>query len=276
MAYYQLAEVDLQQGVLSECYAERQRTQDTLERLRSAGLPTQGDPSELDRQRLALDERSLQLTHDQARLTGLVKSLTGDEPLSAEGIETNCAIEPRPPEFGLAEALEIGRENDVELRALRRFLHGGDVEDLEVARALLKTANPFMGQSPASLGLLAKLCLVCGMHRQGDQELAVRRRQLRAMYDARQQQVDLAIANQLINAQQRFLDASVAKDVWDSWQRRIAILESNREVQKSDYADVVAARTAALQGDSDLLHKLIELEIAHVKVQAALGILADQ
>jgi hypothetical protein len=140
----------------------------------------------------------------------------------------------------------------------------------------LKTASPLLGQAPASLGLLAKLRLMCGNDERGEQELSVRKRQLQTLHDARQQLVDLEIAGDLINAQQRFLDASVAKDVLDSWERRVAMLESNREVRKGGYADLVAARTERLKARSDMLHKLIELEIAHVKVQGALGILGDE
>jgi hypothetical protein len=276
IAYYRLAEIELQQGVLSESYQERQRTQETVDGLRGAGMAADYDQSDLQRQRLQLDQQSLQLTHDQARLTGVVKSLIGKDAFSPEAIETTCAIEPRAPEFGLPEALEIGRAQDVELRALRRFLQEGDVEDLDVARSLLKTASPFLGQVPASLGLLAKLMLVCGHDARGEQELAVRKRQLQALCAARQQQVDLEVAGEVINVQQRFLDASVAKDVLDSWDRRIATLESNREVQKSDYAGLVAARVERLKAKSDLLHKLVELEIAHVKVKAALGILGEE
>jgi hypothetical protein len=276
IAYYQLADVELQQGVLSESYEERQRTQETIDGLRGAGMAVDYDRSDLQRQRLRLDEQGLQLTYDQARLTGLVKSLIGDDSFSPEAIETTCAVEPRPPEYGLSEALEIGRANDVELKSLRRFLQEGDVEDLDVARSLLKTASPLLGQAPASLGLLAKLRLMCGNDERGEQELSVRKRQLQTLHDARQQLVDLEIAGDLINAQQRFLDASVAKDVLDSWERRVAMLESNREVRKGGYADLVAARTERLKARSDMLHKLIELEIAHVKVQGALGILGDE
>jgi len=275
VAYYQLAEVELQQEVVAESYEEHKSAQATIDGLHAAGLAANFDRSALERQRLALDQQSLQLMHDQARLTGLIKSLTGADPLSPESMETTCTIEPRAPEYGLQEALEIARANDVELRALRRFLNGGSVDDLEVARSLLQTTSPLMGQVPTSLGLLAKLRLVCGLNPQGEKELPIRKRQIAALYEARQQQVDLQVANDLIHAQDRFLATGVAKDVLDSWERRIALLESNREVQKSNYADLMAARAERLQARSDLLHKVIELEIAHVRVQGALGILAD-
>lgn len=276
VAYYRLAEVELQQRVWMESCEEQRRAQETLDGLLGAGLAADYDRSNLHRQRLELDARNLQLTHDRARLTGLVKSLIGDDPLSPEAIETICAVEPRPPEFDLPEALDIGRARDAELNALNHFLRAGDVADLGVARSLLQTACPLVGQVPASLGLLTRLKLLCGIDRRNDRELVVRKRQLQALYDARRQQVDLDIARQLVDVQQCFLEASVAKDMLDSWDRRVALLESQREVQKSDYADLVTARTERLQARSDLLHKLIELEIAHVHVKAALGILGDE
>ena len=54
------------------------------------------------------------------------------------------------------------------------------------------------------------------------------------------------------------------------------MLESNREVQRSEYADLVTARTERLQAKADLLHKLMELEMSHVKVKGVLGILVAE
>ena len=276
IAYYRLAEVQLQQELLLESYHEQQRTQDTVDGLLNAGVPIELDRSELQRQRYQLDQQGLELSYNQARATGQVKSLIGDDPLSPESIKTVCAIEPRAAEYGLTEALEMGRANDVQLKALRRFLQEGDVNDLEVARTLLKSASPLLGQVPASLGLLAKLKLALGHDDRGDQELSVRRHQLHTLYEARQQQVDLEVASEVLNAQQRYYEVSVAKDVLDSWQGRVATLESNRAAQRSEYADVVAARAERLKAKSDLLHKLIELEIAHVQLKAVLGVLGTE
>ncbi|MHB8863718.1 MAG: TolC family protein [Pirellulaceae bacterium] len=278
IAYYRLTDVQLQQELLAESYQELQRTQDALEGLLAAGLPATIDQSELERQRYQLDQQGLQLTYDRARATAQVKSLIGDDPLSPESIETTCAIQPRPTEFGLAEALEIGRANDVQLRALCRFLQAGDLKDLDVARALLKTVSPLMGQAPASLSLHAKLKLVLalGHNHRGDQELALRRKQLQSLYLARRQQVDLEVANEVLNAQQRYYDLGIAKDVLDSWDERVTLLESNRELQKSEYTQVVTARAERLKARSDLWHKLIELEIAHVQLEAVLGLLGEE
>jgi outer membrane protein TolC len=278
IAYYRLTDVQLQQELLAESYQELQRTQDALEGLLAAGLPATIDQSELERQRYQLDQQGLQLTYDQARATAQVKSLIGDDPLSPESIETTCAIQPRATEFDLAEALEIGRANDVRLRTLCRFLQAGDLKDLDVARALLKTVSPLMGQTPANLSLHAKLklALALGHDHRGDQELALRRKQLQSLYLARRQQVDLEVANEVLNAQQRYYDLGIAKDVLDSWDERVTLLESNRELQRSDYTEVVTARTERLKAKSDLWHKLIELEIGHVQLEAVLGLLGEE
>jgi hypothetical protein len=276
IAYYRLAEVQMQQELLLDSYQEQRRTQDTIDGLLTAGIPVETDRTALQRQCYQLDQQGLQLSYNQARSTGQVKSLIGDDPLSPESIKTICAIEPRGAEYGLTEALKIGRANDVQLKALRRFLNEGDADDLDVARTLLKTASPLLGQEPAALGLLAKLKLALGHDDQGDEELSVRRKQLHSLCAARQQQVDLEVANEVLSAQQRYYDVSVAKDVLDSWHRRVGTLESSREVQRSEYADVVAARAERLKAKSDLLHKLIELEIAHVQLKAVLGILGQE
>lgn len=276
VAYFQLAEVQLQQELLVESYRSHQQTQETVDGLIRAGIPLDIDRTELDRQRYALDKSGLQLGYDQVRANGQLKALIGADPVSPEAIRADCAVEPRGPEYGLHEAIEIGHANDVQLRALRRFLNHGDVDDLTVARSLLQTANPMMGQEPANLGFLAKLWLICGQDRRGDEELAVRRRQIQELYDARSQQVDLEVANAVLNAQQRYYEVGVAHDVLATRESREAFVESNREAQKSGYAELIAARSEKRKARSELLHALIELEIAHVRVKAVLGLLGQE
>lgn len=276
VAYFQLAEVQLQQELLVESFRTQQQTQETVDGLIRAGIPLDIDRTELDRQRYALDKSGLQLGYDQARAIGQLKALIGADPISHEVIRADCELAPRGPEYGLQEAIEIGHANDVQLRALGRFLNHGDVDDLGVARSLLQTANPMMGQEPASLGVLAKLLVICGHNPRGDEELAVRRRQVQELYDARSQQVDLEVAKAVLNAQQRYYDVGVAHDVLASRESREAFVESNREAQKSGYSELIAARSERLKARSELLHALIELEIAHVRVKAALGLLGQE
>jgi hypothetical protein len=276
VAYYQLAEVQLQQELLVESYRVHQQTEETVDGLIEAGIAIDVDRTDLDRQRYALDKSGLQLGYDQVRAIGQLKSLIGADPVSTDVIRATCSVEPRGPEFGLHEAIEIGHANDVQLRALRRFLEQGDVDDLGVARSLLKTANPMMGQEPASLGFLAKIATICGRDERGDQELSVRRRQVQELHDARTQQVDLEVANAVLHAQQCYYHVGVARDMLASRESREAFVESNREAQKSGYQELVAARSERLKARSELLHALVELEIAHVRVKARLGLLGQE
>jgi hypothetical protein len=276
VAYFQLAEVQLQQELLIESFRTHQQTQETVEGLIQAGLPLDIDRTELDRQRYGLDKSGLQLGYDQARAIGQLKALIGADPISPEVIRATCELAPREPEYGLQEAIEIGRANDVQLRALRRFLNHGDVDDLGVARSLLQTANPLMGQESASPNMLAKLWLLFGHDPRGDEELLVRRRQIQELHDARVQQVDLEVASAVLNAQQRYFDVGVAHDMLATRESREAFVESNREAQRSDYPELIAARSERLKARSELLHALVELEIAHVRVKAVLGLLGQE
>jgi hypothetical protein len=273
LAYYQLAEVHLQNAVLSESYAELKSVEQTVIGLLQAGVDVDMDRSELRRQRSQLDQRNTQLLVSEARLATSVKTLIGDDPFSPERIETTCDIKPRLPGYELHEALEIAHENDAELRSMRRILRSHDVKDLDLARTLLKAASPLLGQKPGRLGLLIKLKVLFGRDERGLQELTVRQRQIRELYDAREKQLDLEVADALITIQQRFLDVGIARDVLDSWAGRINVLESHREAQKSAYSDLIQAKMERLKAKSELQHQLIELEMAHVKLRAVLGLL---
>ena len=276
IAYYQLVEVNLQNEVLDESYVELQQVEDTVTGLRQAGFVIDFDPSEVRRRRSQLDLQKTELLYNKSRLTVLVKTFVYDDPMSPDGIETKCAIEPRPPAYGFDEAIRIARLHDFELKSLQKMLHSGDVEDLDVARKLLGAASPFLGQAPGRLGMLAKLRMVWGRDERGEHELRMRQTQLRDLHAVRQQQLDLEVGNALATVEQRFLDLGIAKDVLDNWDRRVETLETNRELQKSEFLDVVNARAERLKAKSDLLHRLIQLEIEHVRLQGVLGLLWEE
>jgi hypothetical protein len=272
-AYYQLVEVHLQQEVLAESLREHESTRQSLESLHSAGLLPQYDRSDLERKRLQLDQQSLKLTYDRTRLTARIKTLIGQDALTPEAIETTCALEPRPPGYALPEALEIARAHDVELFAIRRFLQCGDVDDLDLARSLLQTSFPLLGQTPETTGPLAKLSLVWGHVARSQQELSTRKQQLRTLYASRQEQVDLEVAAALVDVEQKYLELGLARDTYDSWQTRVDVLELNRELLREGYPELLAARGERLKARSQLLHAIVELELAHVRLDGTLGTL---
>ncbi len=276
LAYYQLAEIHLQNSVLSESYSELDRVRRTVDGLLGAGVPMETDRTQLDRNLLQLNLQQAQLRVNETRLTAQVKTLIGEDPFSPEAIETACRIEPRPVGYSLIEAMEIAREHDFELKAIRRMLHSGDVEDLDVARGLLRVASPMLGQEPVKLGFLAKVVAVVGHDDSGDRELSLRKQQLRELYQVRQQQLDLEVANEVVSVQERYLDVGIARDVLESWRGRVTSLQSRRELQKSDYQDIVNARVELLKAKADLVHKLILLEMAHARLRGVMGLLGQE
>ncbi len=92
----------------------------------------------------------------------------------------------------------------------------------------------------------------------------------------RQQQLDLLVANAVVTVQQRYLDVGIAKDIMGSWEQRVAVLESQRASQKSDYGELVEAKLQGLHAKSDLLHKLLLLEIAHAELRGIMGLLVEE
>jgi outer membrane protein TolC len=161
----------------------------------------------------------------------------------------------------------------VELFAIRRFLQQGDVEDLDLARSLLQTSYPLLGQTPQTTGALAKLSLVWGHVARSQQELSTRKQQLRTLYASRQEQVDLQVAAAFVDVEQKFIEVGLARDTLDSWQTRADLLESNRELVRDGYPELLAARGERLKARSQLLHAIVELELAHVRLDGTLGTL---
>ncbi|MBM4093371.1 MAG: hypothetical protein FJ276_28765 [Planctomycetes bacterium] len=245
---------------------------ETLRRLYEIGLDGGIDSTELDRRRANLVLLGVQLRFNEARLTGQVKTLIGADPMSTWQIETECAIEPRGPEFELVDALAIGRENDAQLSALRKLKNSNRPEDMELARKLMSVVSPLAGQEQSRCWLLILLSASCGENSaRNRRESGLRRSQMSELHDARQQQLDLEIAAAFVNIRQQLVQVGIAKDVQESWEERVAVLESHRELQKSGYLDVINAKSELLKAKSALYHELILLEIAHVKLHTAIG-----
>ncbi len=276
VAYYQLAEIHLQNAVLAEGYSELDRVSQTVTGLQAAGFLGGTDRTELDRRRAELNRQNADLAVNEAKATVQVKTLIGDEPFSSGAIETSCTLEPRPAGYALPEAMEIARANDFELKSINRLLRHGTADDLDVARRLLQVASPLLGQAPAALGLLAKLGAVLRHGDSDEAEMQIRKQQLRKLRDARRRQLDLEVANLLVNVQRRYADVAIANDILSSWDERVRSLASQRELRKNDYQDLVQARADRLQAKSAVLHALILLEIEHARLRGKMGLLGQE
>ena len=248
VAYYQLADIHLQSVVLAESYQELDSVQQTVRGLIDAGIPLDTDTSDLDRRRTELDRQNVELDVNETRLTAHVKTLIDEDPYSPEAIETNCSVEPRAVGYSLPEAMEIARQNDFELKSINKMLHYGTTEDLDVARGLLQVASPLLGQAPVPLGFFAKLRLALGHDDNEAMELRVRKQQLRELYQVRQKQLDLEVANGVISVQQHLLEVGLAKDLFQSWDNRVQTLASQRELQRDGYQELVAGEDRAPEG----------------------------
>jgi hypothetical protein len=276
VAYYQLADVHLQNTILVESRQELRSMRETVAVLRDAGVPIDTDLSELDRRISDLDRQDAELDVNEARLTARIKTLVAEDPYSPIAIETNCSVDPRPVSYELFEAMEIARSNDSQLRAINKFLHHGTTDDLEMGRSLLQVAAPLLGQAPGPIGCLARLRAWCGHNEQEETELRVRKQQLRELYQLRKNQLDLEVANGIISVRQHFLGVGIARDIFQSWDTRVAVLESQRESQLSNYQDLMDAKFNRLKARSDLLHKLMLLEIEHAKLRGSMGLLGSE
>ncbi len=276
VAYYQLAEIHLQNAVLAEGYAELDRVRQAVTGLLTAGFVGDMDLSELDRRRADLNRQSADLVVNEAKVTVQVKTLIGEDPFSLGAIETSCSIEPRPVGYELPEAMEIARSNDFELKSIDRLLRHGTAGDLDVARSLLQVASPLLGQAPAALGFFAKIGAVLRHSDNDETEMRTRKQQLRKLREARQQQLDLEVANLVVSVQRRFAETAITNDILTSWDDRVGALASQRELRKSDYQDLVHARGERLKARSAVLHSLILLEIEHAKLRGRMGLLGQE
>ena len=267
--FYRLAEVDLLATIVEESLREVDQAANQLEQLRAQGLPGGTDESALTRQRLQLLDQQLQLQLTRGEinrgLAGLL-GMTGDDIAFCPRTQLDVAVAPVDVSLAIAMAMQQRGE----LIALRLLYARLDAGTLPLAQETLSAAHWLLavtGESQRGLRHIAHFLAADGA-------LGLRSDQLGHLLTERERLVASEVRQAAQTVETRLLQVALAREVWDTWNTRIAQIEQERQVGQAAVSDLFAARLERLQAESQLIRQTVAYQLALVELREAQGSLA--
>jgi hypothetical protein len=268
--FYLLAEAEAGRESLGASLAEIDRAIANLRELRARGLKVEADEGKLARQRLDLLEQQADLELSIRQLNSQLKSLTGIDSQSQTDIWPVADLEVDTAPVDADEAVAAGLTHRADLEALRRLRGSLSADTLPIVRAALGGVNPLLGGKPVACSLLAAL----GCSRSKSSEVASRQGQVDQLlaYQERAVVTEVRQAVETLNARSREL--TLAKQISNSRQQDLKRLEQRREADGVTAFDLLAARLALIESESDQVHRAMAWKIARARLKQAQGLLA--
>jgi len=268
--YYRLAEAESNRPLAAASLVEADSALAKVGELRKEHMEIPLDATELDRQRLDALDRQTELRSKIVQLNAKLIPLVGlaSHDLRARvlpQVDWNVSVVP----INVLGEVLAGLSLRPQLAALS-LLARTRPEELLAARSSLVAISPLAGKSPG-----AALCLLA-MHRKArsgadECESAARREQIRTYAAQRRREIagEIAQAAQLVETRVR--QVALANEKTATWETRIAQLEAKRTVGSGTFLDISNARLKHLQAQSDQRSRVMDWNIAKVKLAESQG-----
>ena len=247
-----------------------------VEELRRQGLPVSEEGGKLAQQKnkLEADRTKIELLNERLseQLHQLVGKAAGLPPCSCSTITTIEVFHVEDRTIDEAQAIAVGMKYRPELNFLRTALCNLDVGTLPVIRqVMLGLSSLLSGPARRCVPILECVPLLLpGLSRKEVEKVS---KQLQAMLDERKRQTvsDIRQAVRSIHARQRLIH--LARDREAMAQRKLDEAEENARQKLGKATDMPIARQGVLKARSDVVHEVIEWEIACVDLRKAQGLL---
>jgi outer membrane protein TolC len=263
--FYSLAEAEANHDVLDRSIAELDRAMAQLNELKQSGLKMPPDRSALDRQRLDLLDRRIQLQSAIRTMRGQLQQLCGFEADETMPIwpqaDLTVVVAPIDAQAAIAEGLA----NRADLAALQMLSGSLNGDTLPAVRSGMQAMGPGLGASVVARRLLG-----------GDGDLQTRQSQLAQAQAEAERNIRREVVEAVWNAETGLREIAVAKERSAVWQERVAGLRERRQTDGVTAFDLSAAELELLRCESDAVHRVIAWKIAQAKLKQAQGLLAAE
>lgn len=273
-AYYRLAESRLQLRLIARAREVADGVVAKAEEFRAKGLAVPEEITKLQRQasETAADQLRLELVRD--RLTEQVRQQTGCD-LKACQVATVEVFHVVERHIDEREAVGLGLKLRPELNLLRAALDNLDAATLPLIRKLLGGVSPLLGDKVRGcVPLMECLPRVLPCLVQGEIEKA--REELTSLLSERERQVVSEVRIALRKVETAAGLAKLAQDRETLTAKRLAEVEERARKGLATDGELPLARRDALKGRGDVLHEVIEWEIACVELRRAQGLLVRE
>ncbi len=268
ISFYNLAGLEARGLYLDMAVAESRGTLARLERLDEKGLP-KPDALAADEVRVriaGLQDTRLVLEQSRIRLNGRLKKLLGCPLDETRMFRPELVWAPDLTPIDAEEAVHVGLATRSDVRSLRVVYCNLQQHTLPVARAVLAFADSSLGRVEPVHKLR---CYGCAQ-----EELPIRCRQLRMLIGEAEVLATAEIKGAVYDiaaAQQRVQLAARAAEEQRSGLLR---LEKRRDLDDTSVFELSAARARVFQAESDVIDRVVDLNIAQVKLKRAQHLLS--
>jgi hypothetical protein len=270
--FYRLAEAQLQRDVLSRSLQEIDSAIANYGQLHQRGLPLPSDDSALQRQRLDLLARQVQLNTSSRDADGQLCRLLAVpyHPLTPLSPVADLTLSATPVD--IEAAVDLGLAMRPDLAMLRMLCGRLSVDTLPTARSAMQPMGSLLGA--ASSDTQHRLCK-SGDDMQLACEQQTRLSQLCVALGDRTRAAEEEIREAAREIESRLSQAVLAKGKWVSWQQHLQGLRKKQEVAQATPFEISAAQLQTLQAESDAVSALADWTIAQVKLKKSQGALAQ-
>ena len=278
-AYFRLAEARVQMDLLRQGLEPLETLAAQVEELRRQGLPIPDESVKLPQQRsnFEADRVKIELLNERLgeQLHQLVGKAAGLPPDSCSTITTIEVFHVEDRTIDEAEAVAVGMKYRPELNFLRMAMCNLDPGTLPVIRhVMLGLSSLLAGPARRCIPILeCAPLLLPGLSRKEIEKVS---KQLQAMLDERKRQTisEIRQAVRAIHARQRLIH--LARDRAAIAQRKLDEAEENARQKRGKSIDLPVARQGVLKARIDVVHEVIEWEIACVNLRKAQGLLVRE
>ncbi|HUY87997.1 MAG TPA: hypothetical protein VMV10_04605 [Pirellulales bacterium] len=271
--YYKIAEAEANLSILEASLAEDDDALGKIKRLRGQGVQIPFDDGEFARQRLDLIDKQTDLELPLGQLNAQLVRLLGLETTDAyvrlwPTTDWKVAVEPIDRDAAVQEGLAQRPEMQF-LASLPRWV---DTKTLSVVRQVVAGADGLLGSQSKFTGLIQLIgARLFGQRKSNERELAVRRRQLADYTRQRRLEITSEIQQAARQVETRLREIAIAKQQTAAWDRRIAELTRQQQIDEASFAEIATARLKAFQAQSDETHRIVGWKIALAKLKEAQG-----
>jgi len=271
-AYLSLLEVYLQRSVVDQMRSVLVESEEAIESFRNAGIEIPGDPTEVQRRKMDVEQQSSDLRMNQNKLNRGIESLLELIPQTDLPIWTSFNVSTRSPVPTEALATHTALSSRKDLQALETIERGSHCHTSEEMKGL-SSGNPFLGSSISIPGTTKcfQISLKKKIAELKRSENIEYQRQLHDSVVILQNKIQLEVMEALQNISNHLDRLRVTKNKLTNFQNSLDAETKAKDQRPVDPAVRTAKEIEALKAVSEMIHESIAVEIAYVQLERAMG-----